>query len=455
MAKNQTRQAKISNKQYKRLAALCSGILYDYQLDWLRDQSQCKISLKSRQIGYSTVAALEALLEAVEFSRLIIIVSASEDLALEFSEKVKKWDRIISEYCGLDLLLPASKKKELKTANGGRIKVLACNPSTIRSFSGTVYLDEFAFHQDPAAVYAAAFPSITNGFNIRIISTGCGEIGRYYELWSDPDNDFSKHCVNIEQASQQGHPVKIDFIKKNTDADTYEQEYMCAFLAKYGSFLNRKLLETAFEDTLGSIANKKNPFFIGVDIGRVHDLTVFSVMEKSGDRLYLREMIELEKVAYKEQKKQLWQLIDEYSPEKVGIDCNGIGNQLAEETQDEYYGISEGIEFTNKSKQEMATKFKISFENRSIKIPALPELTADLLKVKRKVTASGLISYIAERTKDGHSDRFWSLALANYMASTLPIKPAGGTLKETQKQTSNALNSHLDHYNQLIKKIYG
>ena len=439
----------------KRFAALCNGLLYDYQRDWLRDQSQCKIALKARQIGYSTAAALEVLLEAIEFSRLVVIISASEDLALEFAIKVNKWNQIAQQYCELDLLLHSSKKKELYTINGGRIKVLACNPKTIRSFSGSVVLDEFAFHEDPAAIYAAAFPSITNGFNIRIISTGCGEIGRYYELWSDSNNDFSKHCVNIEQASQQGHPVKIDFIKKNTDADTYEQEYMCAFLAKYGSFLNRDLLDKSFEDTLGKIDNEKNSFFIGVDIGRTNDLTVFSVLEQTGERLKLRELIELEATEFSEQRKQLWQLIDQYNTEKVGIDRTGIGRQLSEETEKEYYGISEGIDFTNKSKQEMATKFKIAYENGILKQPALPELTADLLKVKRKVTASGLISYVAERTKDGHSDRFWSLALANYMASTLPIKPAGGTLKETQKQTPNALNSHLDHYNQINKKIYG
>jgi phage FluMu gp28-like protein len=37
--------------------------------------------------------------------------------------------------------------------------------------------------------------------------------------------------------------------------------------------------------------------------------------------------------------------------------------------------------------------------------------------VTKQTTAAGNIRFTAERTPDGHSDRFWSLALANHAAS--------------------------------------
>ena len=58
----------------------------------------------------------------------------------------------------------------------GRIKVLAANPRTARGFSGDLILDEFAFHENSAAIWEAAEPIISSNpdFLCRISSTGNG-----------------------------------------------------------------------------------------------------------------------------------------------------------------------------------------------------------------------------------------------------------------------------------------
>jgi hypothetical protein len=66
----------------------------------------------------------------------------------------------------------------------GRIKVLAANPRTVRGFSGDLILDEFAFHQDSAAIWEAAEPilSANKEFLCRIASTGNGKGNLFYRM---------------------------------------------------------------------------------------------------------------------------------------------------------------------------------------------------------------------------------------------------------------------------------
>ena len=69
----------------------------------------------------------------------------------------------------------------------GRIKVLAANPRTARGFSGDLILDEFAFHEDSAAIWEAAEPIISSNpdFLCRILSTGNGRRNMFYQLISE------------------------------------------------------------------------------------------------------------------------------------------------------------------------------------------------------------------------------------------------------------------------------
>ncbi|MFW5837703.1 MAG: hypothetical protein ACOCVM_06810, partial [Desulfovibrionaceae bacterium] len=51
-------------------------------------------------------------------------------------------------------------------------------------------------------------------------------------------------------------------------------------------------------------------------------------------------------------------------------------------------------------------------------IPYNPEIRADLRSVTKQTTSAGNIRFTAERTPDGHADRFWALALALSAAET-------------------------------------
>ena len=92
--------------------------------------------------------------------------------------------------------------------------------------------------------------------------------------------------------------------------------------------------------------------------------------------------------------------------------------QLAEELQWEFgiYTV-ENINFTLPVKEDLATTILRTFQDKRIRIPVDYNLRQDLHSVRRTVTSAGHTRFDAERSKDGHADRFWSLALALHAAA--------------------------------------
>jgi hypothetical protein len=157
-----------------------------YQDRWIRDDSQLKVAVWSRQSGKSFAAALRAVLKCMGTHTQYIILSKGERQSRMFMEKVK-------EFCVTFKRLRALPKfTEFETddktmevyfpCTRSRITGLPANPDTARGYSGNIVLDEFAFHSDAHKIYAACFPIITRGYSIEVISTPNGTTGKFYEI---------------------------------------------------------------------------------------------------------------------------------------------------------------------------------------------------------------------------------------------------------------------------------
>lgn len=131
----------------------------------------------------------------------------------------------------------------------GRILVLAANPLTARSFSGDLILDEFAFHQDGAAIWSAAQPIIESNpdYLCRIASTPNGKHNQFYRMATNPAIPLRK--VTRTEAYAQGckvfHPVTREEIDPKTARElsdnkrSYDQNYECAFEDENMALLTR------------------------------------------------------------------------------------------------------------------------------------------------------------------------------------------------------------------------
>src|SRR5215469_14271529 len=313
-------------------------LLLPYQSVWIRDDAKFKIGVQARQTGKSFQTACEAACDALQDpGTKWVCLSSGERQSLEWMEKCKDWaaafklsiesyaeDRAIGE-----ALLRVA---EIQFANGSRVVAIPANPSTARGYSANVILDEFAYHEDPDAIWAAMFPSLTNplsgtfmarvralyagretkrirrSMKIRIVSTFNGRDNKFFDLWNKrAENKYSGHLVTIHDAIAQGLPVDADEIRTGLDdPDSWAQEYECEpadtsnVLLPYDLLAQAETIE-ATEVIEHEFFKVNRQIFCGVDFGRSNDPTICWTLEKVGDVLWTREVLVLHKTATPEQ----------------------------------------------------------------------------------------------------------------------------------------------------------
>lgn len=407
--------------------------LLPYQRKFVNDQSRYKVWLAARQVGKSTAVAFEALrLAAGRPETAILLVSASQRQSGELLERVRRWTGALKLGVHPEIMARES-AVEIRLANGSRILSLPANPDTIRGFSGHIFLDEFAFHRDSKSIWAAVFPIATRGFLLRIASTPNGRRNMFHDIWHDDRGLWSRHQTSVHQAVEQGLTLDLERLRAGTpDPETWAQEYECRFVDESTAFLTLAQIEAVRSPQAGWGDFGNGPAYIGVDIGRRRDLTVFWALELVGDIFWTREVSELSGASFAEQDRILDRLVSRCRPRRICMDQTGLGEKPVEDAQ-RRYGRSrvEGVRFTQAAKQELALTLRRHLENRQVRIPDRPEIIEDLHQVRRSVTASGTIRFEASRSSDGHADRFWALALALAAAGSptpsLPqITSAGG-----------------------------
>jgi phage FluMu gp28-like protein len=211
--------------------------------------------------------------------------------------------------------------------------------------------------------------------------------------------------------------------RESPDEETFLQECMCIPSDDNSAFLSYDLIASCEfkpeEKWETDLTDAKNPLYIGVDIGRTHDLTVIWVMEKFAGVSATRRVICLANTTFDGQERELYELLKLPQVRRCCIDNTGIGRQFAERAQKKFgtYKV-EPVNFTGPVKEELAYPVRAAFEDRSIRIPNDNFIRADLRAIKKETTASGNIRFAADRGKDGHADRFWALALALHAGKT-------------------------------------
>lgn len=487
--------------------------LLPYQRRWVEDNSPLKIVVKARQIGYSFAASIRAVLECLKRKITWIFLSKGERQSRLLMEKVQEHVQscgILAQACESTFFEGTLiKQLEVRFSNGSVIYGLPANPDTARGYSGNVILDEFAFHSEANKIYAALFPTITRGYSIEVISTPNGQQGKFYEIakaaglaelgdreiWSsgeqratEPDGSavhpisrapdrpiWSGHRVDIHEAIRQGLKIELQVLRAGCDDETsWQQEYCCQFISTAENFIPPALLaqcvsaEAARDcppQFLASAPHRRtdsrfpelrapnSEFYLGIDIGRHHDRTVFwldefqvsdSILQsgkgsgrgeaadnshKTADTLPLavaRLVRTFSNTPFAEQLDFARELLSLRGPDghplvrRACIDSTGMGAPLAESLQREFGPRVEPVTFTAAVKEDMAYRVKRRLEQRLDLLPDAPEIARAFGAVKKLVTAAGNTRFDAERTDAGHADEFWAKALAD-LAAERPI----------------------------------
>ena len=412
-------------------------ILYKYQRNFINgaNSRQNSLWLSSRQIGKSFDLALWGVFRALEIERhLVVLLSSGKNQSQELMEKAVSHNEFMGRM-GASLheeFFEDTKIKqlELRFANKSRIIGLPSNPRTARGYSGDIGLDEFAFHEDNKKIWQSMYPSITKGYKAVVTSTAQGKNDMFYHLATEAEKDplnWYYQKTTIYDAVADGYPVDAAKLKAGIkDEDIWATEYMCEFMDAVDAILTYELIESCESPDvlIEDIRSLKGDVYLGIDIGRRKDLTVVAIFEMLGDVLYLRKLVILRNLSFKEQFDTIDHLLN-YA-RRAAIDETGIGMNIAEDLVRKWGDTKVvPVYFTAKSKEEMTFKLKSKFTDRAIRIPIDTDLREDLHSVRKMVSKSGNIVISAERTDLGHADRFYGLALgvhaANMQASHIYI----------------------------------
>lgn len=429
------------------------AIFLPYQARWIRDESRLKLIEKSRQIGLSWATAYAGVSRtALATARFDQWVSSRDDIQAQlFLEDCKFWAgnlKIAADDLGEQVLDPRDRQTAyvLRFASGRRINSMSSNPNAQAGKRGGRILDEFALHPDPRKLWTIAYPGITWGGAMEVISTHRGSQNFFNQLVREireqgNPKGISLHTVTLQDALDQGFLYKLqqslpaddekqamdeaayfDFVRAGAaDEESFQQEYMCRPADDDAAFLEYELISRSeYPAGIDWEQIEDGTLFLGIDIGRKKDLTVAWVLEKLGDVLYTRRVITLQNMSKPEQEKVLWPWIAQVlaSGGRVAIDNTGLGIGWVDDAQAKFgrYRV-EGVNFTAQSKEALAYPVRGTMEDAKLRIPNDPKTRADLRSVTKQVTQSGNIRFTAERTPDGHADRFWALALAIHAAS--------------------------------------
>ncbi|MFT3989957.1 MAG: terminase family protein [Luteolibacter sp.] len=390
------------------------------QSKWVRDNSRLKLMEKARQIGISWATGYRSVREVAKQGRRydIWVSSRDEGQAALFLQDCKQWAELLQpgakdlgERVYEDGKGKPFKAFEMQFANGRQIHSMSSNPDAQAGKRGTRVLDEFALHPNPRKLYSIAYPGTTWGGGMEIISTHRGNLNFFAELVREikeggNPKKISLHTVTLQDALDQGFLYKLqkrllesdpdddriqmdeaeyfDMVRRECpDEETFLQEYMCVPADDKTAFLEWDLIAAAEyspEEIWDKIAlhDCVGDLYIGVDVGRRHDLTVIWILEKIGAYYYTRRIIELKGERFSAQEAVLWPLIAERAQEKFGN-----------------YRV-EAITFTPSVKEELAYPVRGLMEDRALKIPMRKEIRSDLRGVKKEYSATGM-GYFKER----------------------------------------------------------
>ena len=434
-------------------------LLYPKQRAFVDDRSQYKIGVTTRQWGKSTVTAGEAVHDClVDPGTKWVCMSAGERQSMEWLAKAKEWlaayklviEDIAEDRGGIaEGLLRSS---EIVLNNGSRIIAIPANPSTARGYSANVILDEFAYHEDPDAIWSAMFPSTTNklagtfldrwramlagesteirrDLKLRVVSTFNGRNNKFFQLYDRAAaNGYSVHKVTIYDAIADGMPLDADKLKAALDdPDAWAQEFECEPMDSSAVLLPYDLIAAceSMEATKSVPAEwwfsgAMPPLFMGIDFARKRDLSVAWTKEKMGDVLHTREVVEMKAMSTPDQIDVLRPRIQQ--ARRVCLDYTGPGVGMGDYLVKEFgewnpdrhlYGKIELVTFTQASKVDLFSKLRMAFEAKRLRIPQDRVIREDLHSMQRVTSNNGGVSYRAPHTDDGHADRCTALALAN------------------------------------------
>jgi len=321
----------------------------------------------------------------------------------------------------------------VRLKNGSVIEAFPNNPETIRGPTlHIVYADEFNFIANDQELYDAILFTLgtTNGKFI-CTSTPWSTDSIFWHIFNDTAySDFAKSHVTCEQALEPNGPLKreiLEKIKRQLEGDPWRwrREMLAEWAEDESVWLSQALITSCIDHELDYINFEeiaKGMFYAGLDLGKHQDYSVLSVVKVEDSSIKLIHMHQFPlKTPYASVIGYVKTICDRWNRiNKVLVDMSGVGDYIVEDMINAGIKMTEGVKFTQETKEKMAQWLKQCMVEKRLKIPYDSDLIAELNIERFELTKEGKIKF--SHPEGTHDDRFWSLALSVYAAREPPRK---------------------------------
>lgn len=438
-----------------------------HQLRFLNNYNLMTIDVKSRQIGWSWIAAMDAYAHAaLNRNSISLFISVTQQ---EANEKIR-YVNLLHSSTDRDVrpVKVVDNKSEVEFSNGARIISHPCRPPRGKG-RARVYVDEFAHYPKDEEIYAALMPIITRGGVVRVGSSPLGARGMFWDIFTQSTQSYTGYkrrllpwwaveelCENVPEAMEEAPRmatedrvykyggIRVKIIYENMVLEDFQQEYECEWSDETVSWLtwdeikrNQELasleklpciteavtLNQDFDDAFFYLEQFEKMvdegtvpdiLFAGYDVGRKRNASELMIVTEGPDESFpLCFGLTLDRIEFGDQRALLEAVLERLPIETLLIDSNGLGMQLAEELEIAFPSTAQGFNFTGSTKEDLAVLVKTRFQAKKAPIPLDRDLAYQIHSIKKKVTAGARVIFDTDANTKHHADKFWALALAH------------------------------------------
>ncbi|NLF87395.1 hypothetical protein GX563_01070 [Candidatus Bathyarchaeota archaeon] len=360
--------------------------------------------------------------------------------------------RIIARIAAFTHKLPPGivfkpQKTKIDFVNGSSIEAFPNNPDTIRGPTlNVVYCDEMNFVANDQDLYDAILYTLstTNGRFV-CSSTPWTTDSIFYKIFTHKNFDFFRTShVTYESALSPNGPLKPQIIEQiktqmGDDPSRWKREMMAEWQEDDNVWLPQSLIASCIGttkncgeelSTFEPEASKQGDFFAGLDLAQTRDYTVFSVVERQNDTLYLRHLkIFQQPTKYANVLGYIKALQDRWEGfQRIRVDFTREGPSFISDMTEAGIDNAEGVNFSVPRKSEMAGLLKQRMANGKFYYPLMNwerpyrgDICSELNVERYELRKDGAIGY--SHPNGTHDDVFWSIALAVFATGQMEPEP--------------------------------
>jgi hypothetical protein len=393
--------------------------LHPKQLEVLNGAARWNVVACGRRFGKSTLG-IDRLIEPALYGLPVAWFSPTYKMLQEIWREVRS------------TLLPLAtrvvvQEHRVELLTGGLVDMWSLDsPDAVRGRKyKRVVLDEAAMVPCLGEAWNASIRATLTDFrgDAWFLSTpkGHGFFWQLYERGRDPLAGEYRSWRMPTTANPYIHPEEVEDARRTLPERVFRQEYLAEFLEDAGGVFRQVAAAIDKGRSANEAATGGRLYSIGVDLARVEDFTVITVLDHLRRQVYHERF---NQISWERQIAAIVRVARAYPGSRVWMDSTGLGDPIFEALRKERLAV-EGYHFTNQSKEALINSLALGLENGEVRLLDVPAQTAELQAFQYELTPSRNVRMNAPEGM--HDDCVISLALAHWGAA-LPVagQPAVG-----------------------------